>query len=65
MRAVTGLGRSLGMTTTAEGVETTDQLEMLRKEGCTEVQGFLFSAPVPGEQIETLLEQLHRSLRAA
>lgn len=65
VRAVTGLGRSLGMTTTAEGVETTDQLEMLRKEGCTEVQGFLFSAPVPGEQIETLLEQLHRSLRAA
>jgi diguanylate cyclase (GGDEF)-like protein len=65
VRAVTGLGRSLGMTTTAEGVESADQLEMLRKEGCTEVQGFLFSAPVPSEQIGSLLEQLDRSLRAA
>ncbi len=65
VRAVTGLGRSLGMTTTAEGVETAEQLEMLRKEGCTEVQGFLFSAPVPSEQTGTLLEQLDRSLRAA
>ena len=65
VRAVTGLGRSLGMTTTAEGVETTDQLEMLRKEGCAEVQGFLFSAPVPGDEIAALLERLNRSLRAA
>jgi diguanylate cyclase (GGDEF)-like protein len=65
IRAVTGLGRSLGMVTTAEGVETTDQLEMLRKEGCTEVQGFLFSAPVPGDEIVALLERLNRSLRAA
>jgi diguanylate cyclase (GGDEF)-like protein len=65
VRAVTGLGRSLGMTTTAEGVETADQLELLRKEGCMEVQGFLFSAPVPGEQIGSLLERLDRSLRAA
>ena len=55
------------MTTTAEGVETTDQLDVLRKEGCTEVQGFLFSAPVPGDEIDALLERLdsHRSLRAA
>ena len=53
------------MTTTAEGVETTDQLDVLRKEGCTEVQGFLFSAPVPGDEIGALLERLNRSLRAA
>jgi EAL domain-containing protein (putative c-di-GMP-specific phosphodiesterase class I) len=65
VRAVTGLGRSLGMTTTAEGVESADQLEMLQKEGCTEVQGFLFSAPVPSEQIGSLLERLDRSLRVA
>ena len=48
MRAISGLGRSLGITTTAEGVETPEQLDWLRAEGCTEVQGFLFSAARPG-----------------
>ena len=45
IRAVTGLGSSLGMSTTAEGVETEAQLRQLREEGCTEVQGYLFSEP--------------------
>jgi EAL domain-containing protein (putative c-di-GMP-specific phosphodiesterase class I) len=45
--AVIGLGRNLGMTTTAEGVETGDQLNVLRDERCDEVQGFLFSPAVP------------------
>jgi len=48
VKAVIGLGRSLGMTTTAEGVETEAQLELARAEGATEVQGFLFSLPLPG-----------------
>ncbi len=65
VRAVTGLGRSLGMTTTAEGVETNDQLELLRREGCVEVQGFLFSAPVPSGDIALLLERVNKSLKAA
>lgn len=65
VRAVTGLGRCLGMTTTAEGVETSDQLELLRREGCVEVQGFLFSAPVPSADIALLLESVNKSLRAA
>ena len=43
------------MTTTAEGVETEQQREMLRDLGCTEMQGFLFSRPLPVEQIRTLL----------
>jgi EAL domain-containing protein (putative c-di-GMP-specific phosphodiesterase class I) len=47
VRAVIGLGRNLGMTTTAEGVETGDQLNVLRDERCDEVQGFLFSLAVP------------------
>ena len=47
LRAIAGLGRSLGVTTTAEGVETQAQLEQVRDEGCTEVQGYLFSRPVP------------------
>jgi diguanylate cyclase (GGDEF)-like protein len=65
VRAVTGLGRSLGMVTTAEGVETAEQLALLQREGCAEVQGFLFSAPVPEREIAPLLERLNRSLRAA
>jgi diguanylate cyclase (GGDEF)-like protein len=56
VRAVTGLGGSLGMKTTAEGVETQQQLEKLKKEGCTEVQGYLFSKPVPAAQAAQLLQ---------
>ncbi|TFV48216.1 EAL domain-containing protein [Bradyrhizobium niftali] len=55
VRAISGLGRSLNITTTAEGVETTDQLDWLRAEGCNEVQGFLFSAARPAAEIEQLL----------
>ncbi len=40
VRAVTAMARGLGMTTTAEGVETPEQLEMVRAEGCTEMQGY-------------------------
>ncbi len=59
IRAVTGLGRDLGVTTTAEGVESRDQLDILRAEGCTEVQGYLFSPAVPADQILLLLERLN------
>ena len=45
------------MTTTAEGVETAEQLEILRAEGCTEVQGYLFSPAVPAAQIPGLLRR--------
>jgi diguanylate cyclase (GGDEF)-like protein len=55
VRAVTGLGKSLGISTTAEGVETSEQLALLRLEGCTEVQGFLFSPPRPAEDVEKML----------
>ena len=55
VRAISGLGRSLGITTTAEGVETAEQYERLRIEGCTEVQGFLFSAARPAAEVNELL----------
>jgi predicted signal transduction protein with EAL and GGDEF domain len=55
VRAVTGLGKSLGISTTAEGVETNEQLALLRLEGCTEVQGYLFSPPRPAEDVEAML----------
>jgi diguanylate cyclase (GGDEF)-like protein/PAS domain S-box-containing protein len=59
IRAVTGLGSSFGMTTTAEGVETQEQLDILRTEGCTQVQGYLFSPPRPAKEIPLLLEALN------
>jgi diguanylate cyclase (GGDEF)-like protein len=55
VRAVLGLGRSLGMVTCAEGVETEEQLARLRGEGCAEVQGFYFSKPQPVQEIPRLL----------
>jgi len=55
IRAITALGVSLGMSTIAEGVETADQLARIRAEGCTSVQGYLFSQPVPVEQVASLI----------
>ena len=51
VRSVLGLSRELGMTTTAEGVETEDQLDQIFRDGCTEVQGFLFDRPRPAGDI--------------
>jgi len=65
VRAVTRLGSSLGMTTTAEGVETKEQLEILRAEGCTQGQGFYFSHPIPAAGIPNLLRKLRPRTRAA
>jgi EAL domain-containing protein (putative c-di-GMP-specific phosphodiesterase class I) len=42
------------MTTTAEGVETPEQKEILRALGCTEMQGYLFSAARPGPEVRQL-----------
>ena len=57
VRAVTGLGKSLGIVTTAEGVETDAQFELLRQEGCTQAQGYLFSQPRPAAEVEKMLTQ--------
>jgi EAL domain-containing protein (putative c-di-GMP-specific phosphodiesterase class I) len=54
VKAVIGLGRSLGMATAAEGVETERQLDMVRLQGCTEAQGFLFSPPLPAAAVSRL-----------
>ena len=55
VRAVAGLGTSLGIATTAEGIETHEQLERVRAEGCTEVQGYLFSPPRPASELGKLI----------
>jgi EAL domain-containing protein (putative c-di-GMP-specific phosphodiesterase class I) len=62
IRAVVGLGRNLGMTTTAEGVETNDQLRVLTQERCDEAQGFLFSPAVPLKETYQLLGLLQSSM---
>ena len=64
VRAVTGLGTTLGMTTTAEGVETADQLEQLRREGCTEVQGYLFSKPKQAHELAEVLTRLNADAKS-
>ena len=53
-RSIIQLGYNLGMTSVAEGVETKQQLDLLRAEGCIEAQGFLFSPAVPSEKIREL-----------
>ena len=51
--SITKLAEALGMATTAEGVETRDQLDLLRRLGCQEAQGYLICEPVPGENFAT------------
>ncbi|MGU3405026.1 EAL domain-containing protein [Methylobacterium brachiatum] len=64
VRAVIGLGTSLGMTTTAEGVETEAQLAHLRAEGCDEVQGYLISRPVQVCQVGEVIQRWNGAARA-
>jgi EAL domain-containing protein (putative c-di-GMP-specific phosphodiesterase class I) len=65
IKAVASLGRGLGITTTAEGVETQEQLEQVRAEGCTEVQGYLFSAPQPASKVRDIVAFGFKERRAA
>jgi diguanylate cyclase (GGDEF)-like protein len=58
VRAIAGLGVSFGMTTTAEGVETEEQMRSLNLEGCIEVQGYLYSKPVPASEVAAVLNKL-------
>ena len=55
--AITSMSRSLGLQTIAEGVETVEQLDFLREQGCNEAQGYYFSKPLPAAGIEVFLAQ--------
>ncbi len=57
VRAITAMSHSLGIMTTAEGIETPEQLEMLRAESCDQAQGFLISKPVSPSEVPMLLRR--------
>ena len=64
VQAVVNIAAAGNMTTTAEGVETLEQKEMLRKLGCTEMQGYLFSAAKPGPEVRKLFGPRRESAAA-
>jgi diguanylate cyclase (GGDEF)-like protein len=64
VRAVIAMGSGLGIATTAEGVETAEQFKQLKMEGCTEVQGYLFSPPRPAAEVKGLLASINPKLKA-
>jgi diguanylate cyclase (GGDEF)-like protein len=63
IRAVTGMCDSLGITTTAEGVETVWQLNLLHAERCTEVQGFVITEPLPAHDVAALIRDFRQHMR--
>ena len=58
IQAITGLAAALGMETIAEGVELEEQVDMLLKNGCTNIQGYLLSRPVPIADVSALIASL-------
>jgi diguanylate cyclase (GGDEF)-like protein len=65
IRAVAGMCDSLGITTTAEGVETLEQLSLLSAEKCTEIQGFVVAKPLPAREVPALIRDFNRDIRQA
>jgi diguanylate cyclase (GGDEF)-like protein len=64
VRAINDLGRSFGMTTVAEGVETLEQLRCLEDEGCAQVQGYLISPPRPASEIPSMIRKFEADAAA-
>jgi diguanylate cyclase (GGDEF)-like protein len=65
IKAIASLGASLGIRTTAEGIETEEQLEIVRRAGCTEVQGYLVSRPVAACDLPDLIARFRSEAAAA
>jgi EAL domain-containing protein (putative c-di-GMP-specific phosphodiesterase class I) len=65
IKAIASLGQSLGIDTTAEGIETAEQLELVRRAGCTEMQGYLASPPRPAAEALELIARFRREVVAA
>lgn len=62
VKAVTRLAKDLDMKIVAEGVETEDQLDWLRREECSQVQGYLFSKPRPAREILNIIKEIDKKL---
>lgn len=65
IKSITTLAGALGMETTAEGVENIGQLDILREQGCSHIQGFYFSRPLPEQEVWALLNSKNGSAVAA
>ena len=65
VRSIVSLGKTLSMTTTAEGVETEAEFLAVLAKGCDQVQGYLFSKPVPASQVGGLLSKFRHREEAA
>jgi predicted signal transduction protein with EAL and GGDEF domain len=65
VQAIVALGKALGMTVTAEGVETAEQLLLLRHDACEEVQGFYMSRPMTADALARLIEEASSLGKAA
>jgi EAL domain-containing protein (putative c-di-GMP-specific phosphodiesterase class I) len=65
IRTIAELGSTLGIQTTAEGIETPEQMELVRRAGCTEGQGYLIGRPSSGAQVHDFIAQYLRSAAAA
>ncbi|WP_284124774.1 putative bifunctional diguanylate cyclase/phosphodiesterase [Parerythrobacter aestuarii] len=57
IRAVVAMADSLGMTTTAEGVENAEEAKMIRDMGCTKIQGYYFGRPMPSDEARMLFDR--------
>ncbi|RDS76114.1 EAL domain-containing protein [Alteriqipengyuania lutimaris] len=55
--AISSLAEALGMDTTAEGVETMDELDLIRRHGCSHIQGYIYSKPLSVEEADARLEE--------
>jgi EAL domain-containing protein (putative c-di-GMP-specific phosphodiesterase class I) len=64
VRGIVALAREIGMPTTAEGIETQEQLDFVRVCGCTHAQGFLLGKPLRGSEIAQLDGQLTENARS-
>ncbi|MBV8819160.1 MAG: bifunctional diguanylate cyclase/phosphodiesterase [Acidobacteriaceae bacterium] len=60
VRAITAMGHSLGVRTVAEGVEEHEQMERLKHDGCSVVQGYLYGRPVPVSEVPAVISKLYR-----
>jgi EAL domain-containing protein (putative c-di-GMP-specific phosphodiesterase class I) len=57
--SIIALAHNLRLSVIAEGVESAEQLDYLRHQGCDEMQGYYFSRPLPAQEFEQLLRQRH------